>query len=82
MTHDEEICSIKAIEFCRRFNGKMAAKQQEVGVRVEDIAIAAVASAIDLAQHHTGDTQSAIAWVKAAIDVAEASQRLTMETIQ
>lgn len=82
MTHDEEEASIKAIEFCRQFNRKMAAKQQEAGVRVEDISIAAVASAIDLAQHHTGDTESAIAWVRSALDVAEASQPLTMETMQ
>ncbi len=82
MTHDEEEASIKAIEFCRQFNRKMGQRQLEAGVRVEDIAIAAVASAIDLAQHHTGDTESAIAWVRAAIDVAEASQPLTMETMQ
>ena len=82
MTHDEETCSLQAIEFCRQFNRKMAAKQQEAGVRVEDIAIAAIASAIDLAQHHPGDTESAIAWVRSALDVAEASQPLTMETMQ
>ena len=82
MTHDEETCSLQAIEFCRQFNRKMAAKQQEAGVRVEDIAIAAVASAIDLAQHHTGDKESAIAWVRSGLDVSEASQPLTMETMQ
>lgn len=82
MTHDEEEASIKAIEFCRQFNRKMGQRQLEAGVRVEDIAIAAVASAIDLAQHHTGDTESAITWVRSALDVAEASQPLTMETMQ
>ena len=82
MTRDDETCSMQAIEFCRLFNRKMAAKQAEAGVRVEDIAIAAVASAVDLAQHYTGDPASAIAWAHRALEVMAAELPLTVETIQ
>jgi hypothetical protein len=43
----------------------------KVGARPEDIAIGAIYSAVDLAQHHTGDTASALAWVRQALDLME-----------
>ena len=71
MTLDEEACSMKVIEFCRQFNRRMAEEQARIGARAEDIAIAAIHSAVDLAQHHTGDTASAIAWARRALDTME-----------
>lgn len=83
MTDREEICSAQVVEFCRRFNRRMATKQAEFGARTDDIAIAAAYSAVDLAQHHTGgDPASAIAWLRNALNVIEDGAPLTAETLQ
>jgi hypothetical protein len=72
MTRDEEDCSMRAIEFCRTHFRKLGAVEfAKRGARPEDIAIGAIYSAVDLAQHHTGDTTSAIAWARQALDVME-----------
>jgi uncharacterized protein (DUF2384 family) len=82
MTTDEEAASMHVIELCRTFNRRMAEQQAANGARPEDIAIAAVASAVDLAQQLTGDQFAAIAWARRAIDVLEQQLPLTVETIQ
>lgn len=82
MTDEHETCSVQVIEFCRRFNRRMAEKQVEVGASPEDVAIGAIYSAVDLAQHHAGDATSAIAWARRALDVMEAQLPLTSKTIQ
>lgn len=82
MTDAHEECSMQVIEFCREFNRRMAAKQAEIGATAEDIAIGAIYSATDLAMHLTGDTPSALAWLRRAIDVMEADMPLSVETIQ
>lgn len=82
MTNEQEAASEKVIEFCRYFNRRMAQKQAEEGARLDDIAIAASYSAVDLASCLTGDTAAAIAWVRQALDVMEAGVPLTAETIQ
>ena len=71
MTDDQEASSMQVIEFCRRFNRRMAEKQAEIGARIEDIAIGAIYSAVDLAQAHTGDPVAAIEWARTALDVME-----------
>lgn len=82
MTHDEETCSMMVIEFCRDHFRKLGAVEfTKLGARPEDIAIAAVYSAIDLAQHHTGDPASALAWVRQALEVVAQSPS-TGETVQ
>lgn len=82
MTHDQETASESVIEFCRHFNRRMAEKQAELGARMDDIAIAAAYSAVDLASCHAGDAPAAIAWVRRALDVMEAGLPLTVETLQ
>ena len=80
MTTEQETASMQVIEFCRHFNRRMAAKQAEQGARMDDIAIAAVASAVDLAT--VGDATAAVAWVRRALDVMEEGLPLTAETLQ
>ena len=82
MMPDPEDASMQVIEFCRHFNRRMAQKQAEQGARVDDIAIAAVASAVDLATCHVGDATAAVAWVRRALDVLEEGLPLTAETLQ
>lgn len=78
----EEDASVIAIELCRKINRSAATKYAEKGISAEDIAIAAIYSAVDLAQHFTGDPASAIAWARRALDVMEAEMPLPSETIQ
>lgn len=81
MKHDEETCSVMVIEFCRDHFRKLGAVEfAKLGARPEDIAIGAIYSAVDLAQHHTGDTLSALAWLRRALDVME--QGMGGETVQ
>lgn len=82
MTHNTETASVAIIEWCRHFNRRMAEKQGEQGAALDDIAIAAAYSAVDLAACHVGDNTAAIAWVRRALDVMEAGLPLTVETLQ
>lgn len=82
MTPDQETASMQVIEFCRDFNRRMAAKQAEIGATAEDIAIAAIYSALDLAQQYTGDPVSAVAWLRRALDTMETDHPHSVETIQ
>lgn len=82
MTPDQEACSMLVIERCRVLNRRMGEQQAALGVRPDDIAIAAAQSAVDLAQHFTGDPTSALAWVRRALDVIEDGAPLTVETMQ
>jgi hypothetical protein len=72
MTPEEEHCSMLVIDFCRTHFRKLGAVEfVKIGARPEDIAIGAIYSAVDLAQHHTGDTTSALAWAREALDLME-----------
>jgi hypothetical protein len=72
MTEQEEDCSMKVIDFCRRHFRKLGAEEfTKLGARPDDISIAAIYAAVDLAQHHTGDTASAIRWAREALAVLE-----------
>lgn len=82
MTTEQEAASMQVIEFCRHFNRRMAEQQAGLGARMDDIAIAAAYSAVDLATCHVGEASAAIAWVRRALDVMEAGLPLTVETLQ
>lgn len=82
MTTEQEAASMQVIEWCRHFNRRMAQKQAEEGARMDDIAVAAAYSAVDLATCHVGDATGAIAWVRRALDVMEEGLPLTAETLQ
>jgi hypothetical protein len=73
MTEEQEDCSMQVIDFCRRHFRKLGAEQfaAKLGARPDDISIGAIYAAVDLAQHHTGDTASAIAWAREALDMLE-----------
>ena len=71
-THDEETRSLVAIDFCRRhFRTLGEVEFAKRGAGTEDIAIGAIYSAVDLGQHLTGDTASAIAWARLMLDDME-----------
>jgi hypothetical protein len=75
MTEQEEDCSMQVIEFCRKHFRKLGSEEfTKLGARPDDISIAAIYAAVDLAQHHTGNTADAIRWAREALDVLEASQ--------
>lgn len=70
MTGDEAT-SMVHIEKCRRVNRLAANKYAEQGVSLEDIAIAAMYSAFDLALALKGNPSAAIEWARTAFDVME-----------
>lgn len=85
MTHDEEVCSMQVIDFCRTHFRKLGAVEfAKLGARPDDIAIGAIYSAVDLAQHleQTGDTASAIAWARRALDELERQSLERKPTVQ
>jgi hypothetical protein len=72
VTEQEEDCSMQVIDFCRRHFRKLGAEEfAKLGARPDDISIGAIYAAVDLAQHHTGDTATAIRWARGALDVLE-----------
>lgn len=84
MKQDQDAASEAVIDFCRTHFRRLGAEEfVRLGARPDDIAIAAVASAVDLAQHyHSGDPAAALAFVRRALEVLEADMPLTMETLQ
>lgn len=78
----EEDKAIAQIESCRRVNRRAAALCAQQGVTPDDIAIAAIYSAVDLAQHTQGHPAAAIAWARRALDMLEEGLSLTLETMQ
>lgn len=82
MTADREACSMIVIDQCRSLNRKMAEQQAAIGARLDDIAIAAIYSAVDVAQLHAGDTAAGIAWARRALDVMEDALPLQAATVQ
>lgn len=84
MKHDQDMASERVIDFCRTHFRRLGAEELvRLGARPDDIAIAAVASAVDLAQHyHSGDPVAALAFVRRTLEILEADMPFTMETIQ
>ena len=81
MTVDDEDLSMAAIETARTLNRSLAAKVREHGVSVEDVTIAGLYSAFDLASEFTGSRPDGLAWLRRALDVVE--QQITAEgTVQ
>lgn len=77
MTTDQEDMSIKAVELCRDFNRRLAARQAANGIPVAEIAIGAIYSAVDVAVEFTGNLPDAICWARRALDQMEEGLRLT-----
>ena len=70
------------VELCRRFNRKAADKYAEQGADPAAIAVAAVYSAVDVANALVGHPAAAIAWVHSALEALEAGLPLTVKTLQ
>lgn len=70
-SEQDEVASVGRIEATRRVNRKAADKCVERGATIEEVAIAAVYSAFDIAERHAGPGQSAIEWLRTAVDVLE-----------
>lgn len=73
MDKNQEECSLIAVEKCRKINRLAAVKYAEVGVSLEDIAIAAIYTAFDLATTLKGSPIAAVEWLRTAVDVQERS---------
>ncbi len=84
MTQDQDAASEKVIDFCRTHFRRLGAEEfVRLGARPDDIAIAAIASAVDLAQHfHSGDPAAALAFVRRTLAVMEEDLPLIGETKQ
>ena len=76
---EHEEMSLKAVELCREFNRRMAARQAENGIPLAEIAIGAIYSAVDVASEFNGNIPDAICWARRALDQMEDSLRLTGE---
>lgn len=81
MTDSDEDRSLVHIETCRRVNRRAAAMCAEQGVALDDVAIAAIYTALDLATTLKGCPVAAVVWLRTAVDVQERSL-LTGQTIQ
>lgn len=73
MTDDTEHRSLVHIETCRRVNRRAASMCAEQGVALEDIAIAAIYTAFDLATTLKGSPAAAVEWLRTVVDVQERS---------
>ena len=76
MKIEQERMSLKAVELCRDFNRRMAARQALNGIPPAEIAIGAIYSAVDVAQGFQGSLPAAIGWARQALDVMEDNLRL------
>jgi hypothetical protein len=84
MTHTDLATRDQVIATVRNLHLSLADKcRAEVGVHDEDIAIAATFSALEASTVFAkGDKAAGIAWLRDALDLIEAGQPLTAETIQ
>ena len=82
MTENDEHRSVAVIEMCRRVNSAAAAKYAEQGVSIEDIAIASIYTAFDLATTLEGSPMAAVEWLRTAVDVQERDAMSSGATVQ
>lgn len=71
MTGDEEHLSMSAIDICRNINRKAANQYAVMGVTGEDIALAALYSAFDIAEAAKGPGMVAVEWLRTGLDLIE-----------
>lgn len=71
MTGNDEDISLHAIEKARTLNRSLASKVEEQGVSREDVTIAGLYSAFDLATGFTGSRTSAIEWLRTGVEAIE-----------
>lgn len=71
MTNDDEHLSMSAIDLCRNINRKAANQYAARGVSSEDIAMAALYSAFDIAEAVKGTGIGAVEWLRTGLDLIE-----------
>lgn len=71
MTGNDEQLSMKAIDICRNLNRRAANECAKHGISPEDIGIAALYSAFDIAEEVKRDPVLAIEWLRTGIDLME-----------
>ncbi|WP_155263729.1 hypothetical protein [Sphingomonas segetis] len=71
MTRDDEEISTKAIELTRDLCRRMAIECQARGISLEDVAVASLYAAHDIAQNFRGDPFAAIEWMRTGLDLME-----------
>lgn len=72
MTTDHEQTSLQHIEMCRRISRRAAEQFRALGVEADDVAIAAIYAAHDLAMDTGRNPHEAIDWLRTALDLQEA----------
>lgn len=71
MTNDDEQMSLSAIDLCRDINRKAANEYAAKGISPEDIALAALYSAYDIAEAAKGPGMIAVEWLRTGLDLIE-----------
>lgn len=71
MTGNDEQLSLSAIDLCRNINRQAANQYASKGVSPEDIALAAIYSAFDIAEAAKGPGITAVEWLRTALDQIE-----------
>ena len=71
MTNDDEGMSMSAIDLCRNINRKAANEYAAKGISPEDIALAALYSAFDIAEAAKGSGVTAVEWLRTGLDLIE-----------
>jgi hypothetical protein len=82
MTGNDEDVSNHAVEMCRKLNRSAAFKYGEHGISTEDVTIAALYSAFDLAAGFTGSWIGGVEWLRSGLDVIERQLMQEGGTIQ
>ena len=71
MTNEQEDISLSAIDLCRNINWKAANEYAAKGISAEDIGLAALFSAYDIAEAAKGPGMAAIEWLRTGLDLIE-----------
>lgn len=71
MTGNDETISMKAVDICRDLNRKLAIQCNSKGISAEDIALASVYAAFDIAEGAIGPGMAAIEWLRTGLDTIE-----------
>ncbi len=80
MTGHDEMISEKAIGICRRLNRQLANECHAKGISPEDIALASLYAAFDIAEGAKGPGLVAVEWLRSGLDLIE-RQTMAGETI-
>lgn len=81
MTSNDEMISEQAIGLCRNLQRKLASECHGKGISPEDIALASLYAAFDIAGGAKGPGLVAVEWLRSGLDIIE-RQLLEGQTFQ